>query len=269
MPLPHGFKPGEDPQSFIQYGTYYRLVPVQGAVGSHVITKPMLLPVTDSVSWSFQHRWNESDNLAKSIIDSAVQKGSSLVGATVANTTSRFLQRKIGGAPHVSACAIYVDSEPPTLSVKTKMFSPDGAGSILQIIELFRQDTHGATGSKAAKTVGAKAGQLAGGGAVASGIQNLQGNATGLADKFNAAGNGSKVLGGAGWIAHPEWWKIQVVTFSQSGQTILATMDNMHCTNMNVTMYAPFYNNEPSMIELELGFMHGFRGTRESMRFSG
>jgi len=251
MPLPHRFKPGTTADSFIKYGTYYRLTPVKGSADTHVITKPFLLPVIDTVNYSFQHRWNESDNLAKGVIDSIIQKGPAGI-----DTASRFLQRKIGGAPHVSACAIYVDSEPPTINVRTKMFSPDGMGSIVELIEQLRQDTHGATGTAPkGNSLLHKAGQA------------VQGVISAGESLVNDSFGGGKVLGGAGWMSHPEWWKIQVIIFSKDGERVLSTHKDMHCTNMNVVFYAPFYNNEPSMIELEVGFMHGFRGTRESMAF--
>ena len=43
----------------------------------------------------------------------------------------------------------------------------------------------------------------------------------------------------------------------------------MVAKSMDVTMYAPFIGKDPSLIELSLGFSHGFRGLRESMSFGG
>jgi len=268
MPLPHTFMPG--PEQMIPIGTYYRLEPIDGEVGSHVIKNPIYLPVTDTVSWSFNHTYNEADNLSKTIIDSVAQKGG-MLGEQVAKVA----QRKIGGSVHVSSCAVYVDSAPPTINVRTKLFSPDGRGNILALVELFRQDTHGALGGSSVKehlaqlggTISAAVGgdPLTGAGAGRSigdaaqrGLETIQN-----VDRSIPGGKSIK----SGVIDHPEWWKIQVITFGKSGKTVLATMDDMLCKGINVTFFAPFYDSEPSLIELDMAFQHGFRGLRESMRF--
>lgn len=275
--LPHNFIPGEEPM--VKYGTYYRLEPISGATDAHVIKKAFYLPVTDTVNWSFSHEWNEADNLSKNIIDSVESK----VPFNLGRSFSKYAQRKIGGSVHVSSCAVYVDSAPPTINVRTKMFSPDGKGQLLRLVELLRQDTHGALGGEAmsqrlgkitgdiselagsvgGETVGSIAGDA--GRIIGSGAMNaVQGVLEKGQDVLNAGGKTFK----AGAIDHPEWWKIQVVTFHSAGKTFLATMYDMVCTGMNVTFFAPFYNGEPMMIELDIGFKHAFRGLRESMTFS-
>lgn len=262
MPLPHNFIPQIGGEQMIPLGTYYRLEPIQGATGSHVITKPIFLPVIDSVNWSFTHVYNEADNLSKNIIDSIESKVPSALGVNTGRQISKYMQRKLGGSVHVSSCAVYVDSAPPAINVHSKVFSPDGSGQILQLVELLRQDTHGSLGGGNVKqslaNFAGEAGEDFG-----SGIQST----ASYLDKIANAG-GNKVLQ-SGPIDHPEWWKIQIITFGSNGQTILATMKDMLCTTMNVIFYAPFYNNEPSMIELDMGFQHGFRGVRQSMSFGG
>jgi hypothetical protein len=230
----------------INYGTYYKLEPKQGSVGSHVITRTIYLPVQDTISWSFNHVYNEADNLSKNIIDNLAQRGGALGSAI-----SKFAQRKIGGSVHISSCALYVDSGPPALNVKTRMFSPDGSGSILYLLELFRQDTHGSLGGSglANTTVGGAANDVIGG--AVSAVNSLAGNS----------------VAQGGTIDHPEWWNIQVVTYSKDGVVVLADMKDMLCRSMNVTFFSPFYGREPSMMDLELAFQYGFRGTRESMSF--
>jgi len=288
MPLPHNFIPQVGGEQMIPVGTYYRLEPIQGATNSHVITAPVYLPVIDTVNWSFNHVYNEADNLSKNIIDSVEGLAPTIAGVSTGRQLSKYMQRKLGGSVHISSCAVYVDSAPPTINVRSKVFSPDGSGQLLTLVELLRQDTHGSLGGSGMKQ---RLGQL--GGTIGRGLGNL-GKATGIS---GASGPGGQKLGRAagetavdgiqsvtsfvdsaanaggnkvlqsGPIDHPEWWKIQVVTFGRTGQTILATMEDMLCKGMNVVFYAPFYDGEPSMIEIDMAFQHGFRGVRQSMRF--
>ena len=126
------------------------------------------------------------------------------------------------------------------------------------MVELFRQDTHGSLGGKNIEN------NLAD-----TGLQGVAKGAIQTVDSFIAGANaasGTKVAQG-GAIDHPEWWKIQVITFGKTRTTKLATMEDMICKSMNVIFFAPFYDAEPSMIEIDMAFQHGFRGVRQSMRF--
>jgi len=281
MTLPHSFSYGaSDPSQIVQYGTYYCLTPI-GTQQGHIfpVNRKIFLPVEDTVNWVFSHEWNEADNYAKGVINSLSQTSS------LADATSRVALRKIGGSVHVSACAVYMDSAPPTINVKTKLFSSNGSGELLSLIEKFRMDTHAGLippGSARASAMAANVKSLAidlqkkiGGSAVGANSRvsdtalDLGNNMLNIAQNaVNGLGNGSKAVQ-AGLVDHPEWWKVQVVTFYKEGYTVLATMEDMVCTGLNVTFFAPFYNGEPSLIELDLSFKHGFRGLRSSMQFGG
>ncbi len=247
MALPHNFVPGT-PMG-IATGTWYKLIPKSGAAGTHVITKELFLPVTDSVSFSQQHNWNESDNMGKNLIAGAEGMLSQLPGGSVmtaiVDTVSRGVQKNvIGGGPSISACAVYMDSSPPAISVKTKLFTPDGSGVVMNLLEDLRADF---TGGLTTKGKGA----------------SINASIALLNDKA-----GKNVTSG-GVIDHPEWWDIQVVSFAGGGAAVLMDMKNMIPKSMDVVMYAPFIGRDPSLVDLTIGFGHGFRGLRESMSFGG
>jgi len=262
MALPHDFKPGTT--MGIGTGTWYVLTP---AGGNHVIKTSKYLPVTDSIAFSQQHVWNESDNLGKNILSSIENlPGQILSGASrrtsklgkysgvangAAQLVSRNLQHHLGGGPSASACAVYVDSSPPTINVRTKLFSPDGSGSIIGLLEEFRSDFTGGT-------VGAPS---------ASAFSSAGAAAQSAIAGFNSLVATAGVRGGI--ISHPGWWTIEIVSFAGGSNSVLMTMKDMIAKSMDVTMYSPFIGQDPSLIELNIGFSHGFRGLRESMSFGG
>ena len=268
--LPHNFNSGLTPggERGVPYGVYYKLIPKHGPSGSHVIRSPIYLPVTDTISWSFQHTWTEADNLTKNLIRSAAS------GAMGALTNNKFLtgaadfagtvaQRKLGGGAHVSACSIYMDSAPPTINVKTKLFSQDGNGSIIGFLESMRADTHADLGGGGVQQ---KINSLGGG--VGSSVQSAIGAAQTGVNQLGGTGNAVKM----GLVDHPEWWKIQVISFAGGNRTVIASMEDMICTGLDYTLYAPFVvgeggTSEPLMAEIAIAFKHGFRGLRESMSF--
>jgi hypothetical protein len=244
MALPHHFTPGT--RFGIGTGTWYRLEPQTGSADSHVIERTLWFPVTDTVQFSQQHIWNESDNLGKNFMSTVSELGS-VLGNTGRDLASRFAQRGTGfltgvgtsGGPHLSACSVYVDSSPPTMTVRTKLFSPDGSGSLIALLEELRADFTG--------TIGTSVG--------------------GFSTGFTAAQTAGLAQGGL--VAHPEWWTVEVVSFAGKSEATLMSMKNMHATQMDVTMFAPFIGKDPSLVELSIAFTHGFRGVRESMSFGG
>ena len=101
-------------------------------------------------------------------------------------------------------------------------------------------------------------GGSSGGGAVVSSINSA-------VSVLNKA-SGGNLRGGL--ITYPEWWTVEVVSFAGGqGANVLMSMTDMLAKSMDVTMYAPFIGKDPSLVELSLGFSHGFRGLRESMSF--
>lgn len=236
MALPHHFTPGTN--FGIETGTWYRLNPQNGSAGSHIIGDAQWFPVTDTVSFSQQHIWNESDNLGKNMMASVSELGG-IAGATGKDLTSRFAQRGIGiatgstsGGPHLSACSVYVDSSPPTLTMRTKLFTPDGSGILINLLEKLRADFTGTLGNTGGST-----------------------------------STGAGKLAQGGLVAHPEWWTVEVLTFASGSKSVIMSMKDMHVTSFDVTMFAPFIGKDPSLVELNIGFMHGFRGIRDSMSF--
>jgi len=239
MALPHNFTPGTT--MGIAKGTWYRLKP-EG--GDHVVKDAVYLPVTDTVGFSQQHNWNEADNLGKNTMDALenVVKAIPVLGAG-ASIISRSAQHRYGGGPSYSACAVYMDSSPPTVSVRTKLFIPDGSGSIMKLLESFRADFTG--GMKSDDALSKAVNSIA------------------------AAASSAGAVGRGGMITHPGWWTVDVVTFAGGGASVLMHMEDMIAKSMDVTMFAPFIKQDPSLVELTIGFGHGFRGLRESMSFGG
>lgn len=228
--LPHNFsKITEMGSGVISTGTYYVLTPTFDNASPHPAVKaPIWLPVTgdNPVDFSFNHQWDQADNVSKKIAD-AVSLG--LLGGEWGSLAYKQGLHTMGGGPYVSGCAVFNSSSPATISVASKLFSSDGSGSLVELVEKLRSDTH--------------ANMAAGG-------------------TSNTVG----VRGGA--ISHPGWWKIEVISFADGGsESIIASMKDMICVGLKVTMHSPWVGKDPSLMELRVDFQNAYPGLAQSMAF--
>ena len=261
MGLSHNFIPGTT--MGIGTGTWYRIEPQTGPAGSHVVQSEKYFPVLNSLSFSQTHEWSESDNIAKNGMKSIEGAVAKVAGNSLTELASKVAQRRIGGGPHISACSIYTDSSPPSFTVRTQLFSPDGSGVLMALLEELRADFCGSISMNGANGAinGAISTNIGGGGAI-SGALSSAGVST-----SPAATSGAYTQNG--WVTHPEWWKVEVISYASGAAVPIIKMTDMHAVSFEVTMFSPFIGKDPSTVELNIGFKYGFRGYRESMSFGG
>jgi len=261
MSMEHMFKPGGSDGD----GGYSDIVPGGGTywwlhpydkTEKRGSPRDFFFPVQENISFEWSHNWVDGDNFAKSILNSF---GS--LGAFAGIATRKLFG---SGGLYLSSPAFFVDTNHPTVTINTKIFSPDGDGSLLSTIENLRNCSHGLYNEKPSVEDLTSMGTP----------QNI---AEGAVEGIKYAQDGLKSLTGIkfGWINHPTFWSIKIVTMGgmdgdknpkSNSPIVIAEWADMSIRRLNIVLYTPFIGVDPSVAEISMDLTQAYPGLNVSSR---
>jgi hypothetical protein len=244
LPGGHGFKPGGDDtaksgyQSIVKSGTYWWLEPLD-KTSERGNPKNTFLPVGDSVSAEWSHEWTQTQNLTKSNAPTSALALPSYALQRVANALVSG-----GGGMVLSTTAMYNDTRAPSVTINSKVFSPNGDGELMAMLEMLRNCSHG--------------------------IQ-----------KENPIADDSQVNGAlanaglyAQFINHPTLWSVKLITIGGMAPNtsepkfrspqIVGHWQDMYIARLNIELFSPWIGKDPCYANVNLDLVHAMPGVNTS-----
>ena len=244
--LPHRFLPGGGGRgnssfdNIVEGGTYWWLKPNDD---SEERGKPwdVFFPVADSVSMDWSHEWSQTQNLVKSQGPTSWSDASGIALYGISNTIRNALG---GGGILAATTSIFNDTRAPSLSIQSKIFSPDGSGGLLSTIEMLRNCSHGMERDNP------------------------------ITDNKAVEGILKQVGGTVNFINHPTLWDVKLITLSGMVQGTKNPLSNaastvghwtdMYISRLQVELFSPWIGLDPSYATINISMSHALPGINTS-----